>query len=68
MATFTGGNAITGTDAIVHFPANAFSSSVGSFTPSTKIALLFPPLRRIAFESASLCGFIYLMVQLWKHL
>jgi hypothetical protein len=32
------------------------------------IPLLFPPLKHIVFEAASLCGFVYLMVQLWKHL
>ena len=33
-----------------------------------EISLLFPPLKHIAFEIASLCGFIYMLVQLWKHL
>jgi hypothetical protein len=32
------------------------------------VPLLFPPLKDIAFEIASLCGFIYMKMQLWKHL
>jgi len=32
------------------------------------IPLLFPPLKHIAFEIASLCGLIHMLVQLWKHL
>ena len=32
------------------------------------IPLLFPPLKHIAFEVASFCGFVYMLVQLWKHL
>jgi hypothetical protein len=32
------------------------------------IPLLFPPLKHIALEIASLCGLIYLLGKLWKHL
>lgn len=32
------------------------------------IPLLFPPLKRIAFELAEICGFVYMLVQAWKHL
>jgi hypothetical protein len=32
------------------------------------ISLLFPPLKHIAVEIASFCGFVYLLVRLWKHL
>ena len=32
------------------------------------VPLLFPPLKHIAFEIASFCGFIYLLFQIWRHL
>ena len=32
------------------------------------IPLLFPPLKRIAFELAEIGGFLYMLLQAWKHL
>lgn len=31
------------------------------------IPLLFPPLKHIAVEVASLCGLVYLLMHLWRH-
>jgi hypothetical protein len=32
------------------------------------IPLLFPPLKHIAFDVADICCYVYVLVQLWKHL
>jgi len=44
-------------------------TSIAKFAENLKdVPLVFPPLKYIAVEVASMCGLIHLLIMLWRHL